>query len=221
MDERSPPEVHNSYLGGGRSPEPQVTWVSPRRTASVASAFCSRNAQTYVLHRLLVATKIAFDELRLAKYVIVEVPPKAVGGFEHSLLKLVQKILALGPQVAILVLPAARQQAHTMMWVNRWNRLELAPFSFQRTCSCQLGRAVAGLHATIYLARSYGSVGEYATCGSIPTTGITGQAALQVLAGAVADLVTPLWDTTSELVGEFGVPWNHLGGGTTLPPGDH
>ena len=64
------------------------------------------------------------DELRMAKFVVIEVPSKAAGGLERLLLKLAQKILMLGPQVAILALPAAKQQAHTTLWVNRWNRHE-------------------------------------------------------------------------------------------------
>ena len=86
------------------------------------------------------------------------------------MLRLVQKIRALGPHVAIMVMPAAKQQAHTMMWVARWNRLEHAPFLLHRTCSCHLGKAIDGLQTSIFLARSYGSNGEFPTCGLVPAT---------------------------------------------------
>ena len=127
----------------------------------------------------------------------MEIPSKAVGGFEHGLLRLVQKIRALGPHIALLVLPAARQQAHAMMWVNRWNRLEAAPFLFQQTCSCSIGGPNCGLHVSIYLARSLGSGGNYAVCDAIPTTGLTGQALLRLLAGIVVDLLPLQWATVS------------------------
>ena len=42
VDERSFPEVHNAYLGEGRSSEPQVVWISPRRTVVVASTLTLR-----------------------------------------------------------------------------------------------------------------------------------------------------------------------------------
>jgi len=125
------PEVQRSYLRGGSFPEPQIVWVSPWKTLAVADHFAKQVVQTYVLHHLLSASKLPLDELAAAQLVAMEMPSKAATGFEHLLLRLVQKVLALGPQVALMVLPAARQQAHSMMWVNRWNHLDATPFSAQ------------------------------------------------------------------------------------------
>jgi hypothetical protein len=160
----------------------------------VADAFSKHTVRTYALHHLLMATKLPLDELSAVHMVLMDVPSKASGGFEHLLLRLVQKIRALGPHVAIMVIPSAKQQAHTMMWVARWNRFEHAPFLFHRTCSCHLGKATDGVHTSIFLARSYGSNGEFPTCGLTPTTGVTSQGLARILAGAVASLLPVSWE---------------------------
>ncbi len=116
--------------------------------------------RTYLLHSLLVATKLPLDELSSANLVAMEVPSKATSGFERLLHRPVQQTRAAGPHVAVLDAPQVRRQAQTMTWVNRWNRLEHAPFQFRRTCSCSLGDAVPGLHGSIYLGRSFGSYGD-------------------------------------------------------------
>ena len=88
------------------------------------------------------------------------------------------------------------------MWVARWNRLEFAPFLFHRTCSCSLGNAIDGVHASIYLARSYGSNGEFHTCDVVPTTGVTSQGLMRILAGAIASLLTVRWELALSGVGQ-------------------
>ena len=85
-----------------------MIWVSPRRTLAVADAFASSAVQTYVLHHLISATRLPLDELSAAQLVVMEIPSKAIGGFEHSLLRLVQKVRALGPQIALLVPPCCK-----------------------------------------------------------------------------------------------------------------
>ena len=70
-------------------PELQIAWVSPRRTALVADAFAKQTVRTYLLHHLLTATKLPLDELSAVQLVVMEVPSKASGGFEHSLLRLI------------------------------------------------------------------------------------------------------------------------------------
>ena len=85
----------------------------------MADAFADRLVRTYLLHSLLVATKLPLDELSMAHLVAMEVPSKATIGFERLLLRLVQQTRAAGPQVAVIVAPQLRRQAQTMTWVNR------------------------------------------------------------------------------------------------------
>ena len=76
----------------------------------MADAFAKHTVRTYVLHHLLMATKLPLDELSAVHMVLMEAPSKASGGFEHLLLGLAQKIRALGPHVAIMVTPAAKNR---------------------------------------------------------------------------------------------------------------
>ena len=131
----------------------------------------------------------------MAHLVAMEVPSNAtIDGTERLLLRLVRQIMAAGPQVAVIVVPQVRRQAQTMIWVHRWNRLEHAPFTFHRTCSCCVGNSVPGLHAAIYLGRSFGSNGDYAICDAVPSTGMTPQAANRLLAGVVGSLLPVPWE---------------------------
>ena len=150
--------------------------------------------RTYLLHSLLAATKLPLDELSTAHLVAMEVPSKATIGFERLLLRLVQQTRAAGPQVAVIIAPQLRRQAQTMTWINRWNRMEHAPFQFHRTCSCCLGDSVPGLHGSIYLGRSFGSNGDYASCAAVPTTGMTPQAMNRMLAGVLGALLPVPWE---------------------------
>ena len=150
--------------------------------------------RSYLLHSLLVAAKLPLDELSMAHLVAMEVPSNATLGFERLLLRLVQQTRAAGPQVAVIVAPQLRRQAQTMTWVNRWNRMEHAPFQFHRTCSCCLGDSVPGLHGSIYLGRSFGSNGDYASCAAVPTTGMTPQALNRMLAGVLGSLLPVPWE---------------------------
>ena len=72
--------------------------------------------------------------------------------------------------------------------------MEHVPFTFHRTCSCCVGNSVPGLHAAIYLGRSFGSNGDYAICDAVPSTGMTPQAANRMLAGVVGSLLPVPWE---------------------------
>ena len=85
------------------------------------------------------------DELSTAHAVVLEAPPIVTARFEHDMLSLVSKIVAQGPEVAIIVQPSLRRKSNKTLWVHRWKRLVHAPFKFRQTCSCKTGNAVPGI----------------------------------------------------------------------------
>eukprot|EP00974_Lingulodinium_polyedra_P001683 159272-Lingulodinium_polyedra.AAC.1 len=62
------------------------------------------------------------------------------------MLELVQRVRAVGPEVAVIVQLSRRRKTKTPLWVARWNELPHAPFKFLRTCSCKTGNTAPGCH---------------------------------------------------------------------------
>ena len=55
---------------------------------------------------------VPLDELSTAHLAVLEVPPIAAARFEHELLRLVAKIRAQGPEVAVIVQPSLRKKSN-------------------------------------------------------------------------------------------------------------
>ncbi len=136
------------------------SWISPRRSQPAADAIASPSVQAYILHDLLACAKLPLRELPTSHLVALEVPPDAVTGFEHQLLRLVCKIRTLGPHVAVIALPQIARHAQTELWVHRWNRLEHAPVQLMRTRVCDIGGSVPGLRLTTPLGKTFGDAGR-------------------------------------------------------------
>ena len=126
----------------------RVAWVSTRRGESAADSISANVIGRYVLHDMMAHMTAPLDELSTAHAVVLEAPPIVTARFEHDMLKLVLKIVAQGPEVAVIVQPSMRRRSDRTLWVHRWNRLAQAPFKFRQTCSCKTGNAVPGCHLT-------------------------------------------------------------------------
>ena len=99
-----------------------------------------------MLHELLASVKLPLDELSRAHLVVMEIPPAALSGFEHTLLRLIAKIRQLGVHVAVIVQPNLRKMTQQPFWAQRWNRLSHRPFTFVSACSCRISHVAPGCH---------------------------------------------------------------------------
>ena len=66
----------------------------------------------YVLHDILASVTAPLHELSSAHLVVLEIPPVATAGFEHDLLVLVQKLLALNLSALALIQLSLRRRSN-------------------------------------------------------------------------------------------------------------
>ena len=173
----------------------RVVWVSPRKTTAVANAVAANVVFACPLHELLASVKLPLDELSSAHLVVMEVPPAALSGFEHSLLRLIVKIRELGVHVAVVVQPNLRRQTQQPFWVQRWNRLDHRPFTFVSACSCRLSSSAIGCHHQLLIGSSY-TLPAF-ECSSAPTLGATPTANRSILEDVLRTLCVRLCDSTT------------------------
>ena len=102
----------------------------------------------YILHDMLASVTAPLHELSTAHVIVLEVPPVCSYRFEHDLLGLVQKLLAFGAIVLVVVQPSLRRKSNKALWITKWNFLQHAPFKFAQTCSCKTGNTVDCCHLT-------------------------------------------------------------------------
>ena len=82
--------------------------ISTRRAQQAADAIASNVVGKYILHDMLMSVTAPLHELTSAHLVVLEIPPVVTSGFEHDLLALVQKILALNVPLLAVVQPSLR-----------------------------------------------------------------------------------------------------------------
>ena len=170
----------------GLPPELRVVWVSPRKTVAASHAIAANVVGSIPLHEALASVKLSLDEFVRAHLVIMEVPPASHVGLVHQLLRLVSRIRALGPHVAIVVQPNLRRQTQQPYWVQRWNKLTSKPFEFVSACSCMLGDGVPGCHNGLVIGTSFAM--PVLTCNHVPTSGGTPTAMRTSLEGVLRAL---------------------------------
>ena len=114
-----------------------------------------------------------------AKPALFEAPPLVTQRFEHDLLNIVQKVRALGPEVATIVQPSLRRRTTMTLWVYKWNQLQNVPCIFQQTCSCKAMNDLPGCHFTYLI----GAIRQFnlGPCSEVPTLSATSQASLFIL----------------------------------------
>ena len=111
------------------------------------------------------------DELSTAHLVVLEAPPNVAARFEHDMLSLVSRIMAQGPEVAVMVQPSLCRKSNKTLWVQRWNRLTHAPFKFRQTCSCKASNNVPGCHLTCLIGAT--TAIDMSPCAEVPTLSAT------------------------------------------------
>ena len=75
----------------------QVAWISTRRGHDAADAISANLFHRYHLHSLIRSVTAPLTELSAADAVMLEIPPTADRGYEHTILDLVNRII---PQCA-------------------------------------------------------------------------------------------------------------------------
>ena len=167
-----------------------IRWISTRKAFPAADMIAGNVLNKSVLHEMVVNVKAPLHELSTAHLVMLEVPPFATPRFEHEFLILIQKIRALGPDIAVMVQPSLRKQTSKALWVHKWNFLPCAPFQFTQTCSCQLGGGVPGCHFTCFVGNTKHWIPM--TCQHIPTPCAGRDTVLLSLGTAIHTLCTTL-----------------------------
>ncbi len=170
--------------------EAKISWISTRKASAAADSIARNLLNSFVLHEMVVNVKAPLHELSLVHLVMLEVPPLSTPRFEHDFLSLVQKIRALGPEIAVIVQPSLRKQTNKALWVHKWNFLPHAPFRFSQTCSCQLGGGTPGCHFTCYVGNTQQWIPM--ACPYVPTPCATRDAVLLSLGTAIHTLCTTL-----------------------------
>ena len=141
--------------------------MTTRRAQPAADHLAGNIVGKYILHDLLASVSAPMHELSSAHVVVLEIPPIVTPRFEHDLLNLVNKLIALSVVVLAVVQPSLRRKTNKTLWVHKWNHLSQVPFKFSQTCSCKVGNPVQGCHLTYYVGTT-GKVGLHA-CTSVPT----------------------------------------------------
>ena len=162
-------------------PRARIAWISTRRGGPAADTIAGNVIGRYVLHDMMRSATAPLDELSSAHAVLLEAPPIVTPRFEHDMLDLVAKVLNQCPRVAIIVQPSLRRKSNKTLWVQRWNKLQCAPFKFRQNCSCQLGNAVPGCHLTLFIGTSQGV--PMSPCAEVPTLSATPTATVLCLGG--------------------------------------
>ena len=130
------------------------------------------------------------DELSTAHLVVLEAPPNVAARFEHDMLSLVSRIMAQGPEVAVMVQPSLRRKSNKTLWVHRWNRLTRAPFKLRQTCSCKASNNVPGCHLTCLIGAT--TAIDMSPCAEVPTLSATPLACVESLGGLLYSLCSCL-----------------------------
>ncbi len=168
----------------------KISWISTRKASAAAGSIAGNLLNSFVLHEMVVNVRAPLHELSPAHLVMLEVPPLSAPRFEHDFLALVQKIRALGPEIAVIVQPSFRKQTNKALWVHKWNFLQHVPFRFSQTCSCQLGGGTPGCHFTCYVGNTQQWIPM--ACPHVPTPCATRDAVLLSLGAAIHTLCTIL-----------------------------
>ena len=168
-------------------------WVSTRKAGPVEDGLASNVVKCYLLQELMASVKLPLDELSTAHLVAIEIPPVALGGFEHTLLHLITKIRAIGPHVAIILQPNLQGQAQQAQWVHRWNKIDQRPFQLIQTCTCKLGNKCQGCHLPLTVGITFEALLE--PCSQVPTLGAQSLTVQSSLRGALLALPALLTNT--------------------------
>ena len=105
----------------------KVVWASTRRAVGAADSFAANTTARYLLSDVWKSVDAPLQEFSSAHIVALELPPVVQLGYEHSVLSIVQKMLAVGTQVLMIVQPSLRRKSNKALWVHKWNFLEHAP----------------------------------------------------------------------------------------------
>ena len=187
---------HNAHATGSQQrssclhPSSRIAWISTRRGEPAADIISANIIGRYVLHSMMAQMTAPLDELSTAHIVVLEVPPTAAARFEHDLLRLVARIRAQGPEVAVIVQPSLRKKSNKTLWIHRWNRLSHVPFKFYQTCSCKVGNAVPGCHLTCLVGAT--KTTNMSPCSEVPTLSVTSESRMQSLGGLLFSLCSCL-----------------------------
>ena len=184
-------------------PSARVAWISTRRGEPAADSIAANVIGRFVLHDMMANMTAPLDELSTAHLVVLEAPPNGAARFEHDMLSLVSRIMAQGPEVAVMVQPSLRRKSNKTLWVHRWNRLTSAPFKFRQTRSCKASNNVPGCHLTCLIGAT--TAIDMSPCAEVPTLSATPSACVESLGGLLYSLCSCLLSAEGD-------------GGTALPP---
>ena len=98
---------------------------------------------------------LPLDEFSKAQLVAIEIPPVALKDFEYSLSHLIAKIRAVGPHVAVIILPSLERHAQQPLWIHRWSQIEHRPFQITQTCYCRLGNKCKESHFRMMIGTTF------------------------------------------------------------------
>ena len=166
----------------------KVAWISTRRGHDAADAISANLLHRYHLHSLIRSVTAPLTELSAADAVMLEIPPTADRGYEHTILDLVNRIIPQCAKVTIIVQPSLRRKSERPTWVQRWNLLHNTPFKFRRTCSCKLGNHVPNCHFTFLVGSTAGL--ELVGCAEVATLSASHEALALSLGGALSSIAT-------------------------------
>merc|ERR1711873_348278 len=187
---------HTAYSSGAIGqqarlhPSARIAWISTRRCGPAADIIAANVIGRYVLYDMMANMTAPLDELSTAHLVVLEAPPDVAARFEHDMLSLVSRIMAQGPEVAVLVQPSLRRRSNRTLWVHRWNSLAHAPFKFRQTCSCKAGNNVPGCHLTCLVGAT--TAIDMSPCAEVPTLSVTPSSCVLSLGGLLFSLCSCL-----------------------------
>ena len=164
----------------------RVGWISTRKLKPAADALAQYVTHSYLLHHVLKDCNASLTELGNCDLVVIEAPPTMLAGFETDLNRVVSKIKASGPEVAVVCQPGSRKSHQQALWIQKWNRLVNKPFVFHRTCACRQGAAVPDLHLTLYVGSTFPC--SVNPCTAVPHVMTMGPNAQLSLGGAMLSL---------------------------------
>ena len=200
---------HTAYSSGAIGqqarlhPSARIAWISTRRCGPAADSIAANVIGRYVLYDMMANMTAPLDELSTAHLVVLEAPPNVAARFEHDMLSLVSRIMAQGPEVAVMVQPSLRRKSNKALWIQRWNRLTHAPFKFRQTCSCKASHNVPGCHLTCLIGAT--AAVDMSPCAEVPTLSATSHAGMEHFGGLLYSLCSCLLPAEGD-------------GGTALPP---